>query len=349
MTRIGIAIAFVCLGIRALEAPAAEPHQGVLARYPTFGVAFREPEGWSEQVRAKSKTIGWWISRDSTPENPAAMIMIECGHTSARSLDEVARGLAKNFDGAVSDRPSTLGGTRALRVIAKNDGRSLRPVEGLVAIRDGLLYLVMGGVTAGHSVEDELEAIRASWTWIPIEPPYKHLEFRDEPLLLPGGVATINVPALMHTYPTEHPDRVLDLGLHNVLRNEPDFLAYAQVLSVPEGQTFDGYKDRLSELLRAQYTLKGPIEWRSSSNNPSRVVSPAIEVETTDKASGRKRTLLIRWAIVKLDERRLVSVNFTLPPDVPQGPRTYITLVDRIVDTIQPGVGTDQLRKKRRG
>jgi hypothetical protein len=172
--------------------------------------------------------------------------MVECGHASAASLDEVAPGLAKNFQGVVDGQPTTLGGTRALRVVAKNDGRTLRPVEGLATIHDGLLYLVMGGAVAGHSVKDELEAIRASWDWTPIEPPYKHLAFRSQPLSLAAGAATINVPALMHIYPNEHPDQVLDLGLHNVLRNEPDFLAYAQVVTMAQGQSFDEYRNRLS-------------------------------------------------------------------------------------------------------
>jgi len=297
-------------------------------------------------MRDKGKTIARWISPDSVPENPVAMIMVECGRTPARSLDEIARGLAQNFHGVVADRPTTLGGVRALRVVAKSDGRTLRPVECLATIHDGCLYLVMGGVTAGHSVADEMEAIRASWTWMPIEPPYKHLEFRDEPLSLSGGAATINVPMLMHTYPTEHPDRVLDLGLHNVLRNEPDFLAYAQIMPMAQGQTFDEFKNRLSEGLQAQYKIKGPIEWRTPGNKPPRVVSQAIEVETPDKVSGRKRMLLMRWALVKLDDRRLVSVNFTLPPEAPRGRSAYITLVDRIVDSIQPGVGADQVKEK---
>ena len=169
------------------------------------------------------------------------------------SLDEVAQGLAKNFHGVVDDQPTTLGGTYALRVVAKNDGRTLRPVEGLAAIHDGLLYLVMGGAVAGHSVKDELEAIRASWDWTPIEPPYKHLAFRAKPFSLAAGAATINVPELMYMYKHEHEDQVLDLGLHNVRRNEPDFLAYAQVVTMAEGQFFADYRNRLSEGLCARH------------------------------------------------------------------------------------------------
>ncbi len=319
MLRISALAAFACLGFGVSALSASEPQPGELVRYPTFGVAFQEPKGWAEQIRDKGKTIARWIKPDSVTKRPIAMIVVEGGRTPARSLDDVARGLAKNFHGTVADRPTTLGGTRALRIVAHSDGEALRPVEGLATIHDGLLYLVMGGVTAGHSVADELEAIRTSWTWIPIEPPYKHLEFRQEPLSLFDGTATMNVPALMHTYPTKHPDGVLDLGLHNIVRNEPDFLAYVQLMPVAAGRTVDELKKGLAQGLQTKYKVKGPIEWRPSGNNALGVVSDGIEIETPDEASGRKRMVLIRWALVKIDERRLILVNFTLPPEAPQG------------------------------
>ena len=346
MPRIGISWALLCLSIGSSVAFASETTQGHQAYYPTSGVAFREPIGWLEQVRGKGKTIAWWISPDSEPAKPVALIMIECGQTPAGSLDEVARGLARNFQGVVDDLPTSLGGTRALRVIAKNESQSLRPVEGLATIHDGRLYLIMGGVTAGHSVKDELESIRASWAWTQIEPPSNHLKFRDKPLSLANGAATINVPALMHTYPTGEPDRVLDLGLHNVVRNAPDFLVYAQIVTTAQGQTFDEYKSRLSDGLLSQHVIKKPIAWRTLNSAPPRVISDTIEAEVPDKAGGPKRTTFIRWALVKLGDRRLVSVNFTMPPDAPGDRNTYINIVDRIVDSIQPGTGAAQPKTK---
>jgi hypothetical protein len=344
MNRIAIAAAFAWLGIGASPLSGSDVGPGALTRYPTFGVAFKAPNGWHEQMRTKAKTLAWWISPDSAADKPAALIMIECSRTPARSMEEAARGLAKNFDGAVADRPTTLGGERALRVVAKNEGPNLRPVEGLVVMHDGLLYLVMGGVTAGHSVADEMEAIRASWSWMPFEPLYKHLEFRDRPLLLPGGPATINVPRLMHTYPTEHPDRILDLALPSARDNKPHFLAYVQIVPMPEGQTFEEYKNRLVEGLRAQFKLKEPLEWRSLRGDVLRVVSQPFEVQTMDKVGEPTQTLLMQWGIVKLEDRRLISVNFTIDPEDKPGRNAYIAVVDRIVDSIHRSAGQGQVK-----
>jgi hypothetical protein len=338
MNRVGITPAFMCLSLWCAWTCASEPAGEERTRYPTFGVAFSQPKGWIEQTRDKSKTVAWWISPDSARAKPLAIIMVECAQTPAHSLDEVARGLAENLHGVVDGAPTTLGGTRALRVVAKNDGRTVRPVEALATIHDKLLYLVMGGAVSGRSVKNELEAIRASWDWTAIEPPYKHLAFRAKPFSLAAGAATINVPALMHIYPNEHPDRVLDLGLHNVLRNESDFLAYAQVVTMAEGQSFADYRNRLSERLRAQGTIQEPIAWQTREDDPSRVVSQTIQIQVLNKA-GEPRRMLIRWALVRLDDRRIVSVNFTVPDGAPEVPGAYSTLMDRIVDSIQPGVG----------
>ena len=304
------------------------------------------PKGWLEQVKDKAKTIAWWISPDSQPEKPTAVIMIECGLPQARSLDEVARGMAQDFHGVVDDHPTSMGGTRALRIIAKNDSQSLRPVEGLATIHEGRLYLIMGGVTAGHSVKAEVESIRASWTWTQIEPPFKHLKFRDKAFSLGDGAVTINAPALMHIYPAKEADRVLDLGLHNFIRNKVDFSAYVQLVPMVQAQTFDQCKSRLSDGLQAQQLTKKPLEWRTLSNAPARAISDTIEAETADKAGGPKRTSFIRWALVKLGDHHLVLVNFTTPPDGPGDRSAYLSLADRIVDSIRPGTGAVQPKTK---
>ena len=89
MACFGIVWALLCLGP---EASGSELHQEKLAVCPTAGVAFREPKGWLEQLKDKGKTVARWISPDSKPGKPTAMIMIECWQTPAASLDEVARG-----------------------------------------------------------------------------------------------------------------------------------------------------------------------------------------------------------------------------------------------------------------
>ena len=213
-------------------------------------------------------------------------------------------------------------------------------------MHDGRLYLIMGGAIAGHSVKDELESIRASWTWSPIERPFKHLAFRDKPLSLAGGAASINVPKLMHTYPTAEPDRVLDLGIHNFVRNAPDFLVFAQVAPIAQGMTFEESKSRLSDGLLAQGVISKPFVWQILNDMPARVISDTIEVERAEKPGAPKKRMFVRWALVKLDDHRVVSLNFTIPADAPG--TGALTSASRNRSRIRFGCGMGRYRPRRK-
>ena len=54
-------------------------------------------------------------------------------------------------------------------------------------------------------IANEMEALRASWTWVPIEPPYQHLQLHGKPLTVFGGAVLINYPTLMNAHPTGNP------------------------------------------------------------------------------------------------------------------------------------------------
>ena len=122
----------------------------------------------------------------------------------------------------------------------------------------------------------------------PIEPPVKHLEFRDKPLSLLGGAATINVPALMHTYPTEHPDRVLDLGLHNVSgMHRISWLSPDH--SVADGKTFDEFQKLLPSVFKRNTRLKAPSNGRRLAKNRRASFLTQSRLRRPDQASGRKQ------------------------------------------------------------
>ena len=308
-----------------------------LKQYPTAGIAFREPEGWQEQIRDDGKTIAWWISPDSKPSRPVAAIMIECGRPTDATLEDVARGLAKDYQGIVDDQPTSLGGTPAIRVRAENKSRKLKPVEWIAAIHEGLLYLVMGGITSGNSVAEELESIRSSWQWAPIEPPYKHLEFRDQPLALDNGKVTVNVPELMRIYPNNEPDRLLEVGLPNFVRSAPDFLAYIQIMKTEQNVELDAFKEGLSSGLVSKGVAKAALNWTNVNNDSKRVITNVsiLNAPKELKRQDNKQPPGTSWALVKLDDDRIVMVNFTFPQEAPGEKDVYEKLAMQIVATIE--------------
>ena len=131
-------------------------------------------------------------------------------------------------------------------------------------MHDGLMYLVMGGVTPGHSeFKDEIEAIRTSWTWTPIEPPDQHLEFHAQPLSLGEGAATLNVPGI-DAYLSNRASRPRSRS--RIAQCPPELAGFLDLCpdrALPQGLSFAEYKNRLSERLRTQGMGKGPIKWQT--------------------------------------------------------------------------------------
>jgi hypothetical protein len=149
--------------IRRSRHPAASPVAP--ERFSGRGVAFDLPDGWLRMKPDKQKLLAWVISPGSDRRQPKAMIMVETGKPRSPDLAETAAGYAAMWGAKVLEEPTDLAGVPARRVRGKNPTPEMRPVEAVIAIRRGQIYLIMGGVTAGHSCSAEVEGIRRSWKW----------------------------------------------------------------------------------------------------------------------------------------------------------------------------------------
>jgi hypothetical protein len=142
--------------------------QEVRAKDPitSEGASFREPKGWVRLPLAKGKTRGYFISGDSDRLAPKAMMMVDIGKPTVATALATAEGLAKDWGGRVLDEKTTLDGVEAVRVRVEKPGPGLRPNEAVIAMKDGKIYLLMGGSTPGTSISAEVEEVRAGWKWV---------------------------------------------------------------------------------------------------------------------------------------------------------------------------------------
>jgi hypothetical protein len=108
---------------------------------------------------------------------------------------------------------------------------------------------------------------------------------------------------------------------------------------IAQGITFEAYKSRLSDGLQARGVISKPFVWRTLNEMSTRVISDTIEVESAEKPGGPKHISFIRWALVKLDDHRIVSLNFTIPPDAPGDRNTYIRLAEQVADSVRQSAG----------
>ena len=330
----------------AAESPATKPAAATtaaegkgLARFPTFGAAFELPAGWAEIPREKPGRVGQWISPGSKPTEIKSLIMIETGRPgSGASAEVLARSLARNFGGIVMDEPTTLGGEPALVVRAENHDDELAPTEGVVCLRGGNVYLVMGGVTKGRDVRKEVEAIRRSWRWTAVEKPAEHLAFRDKPFAAFGGSVELNVPALMHANPPDDPETQLDLALYNLARNNPDFRASMTLATLPPDETVDQAKDRFLAELAGKYKFakNAPPAWQPRKGATPRYVTATVEAERPQPAD--TDTLHHQWAAVSLGDRtsKVVLIHFTHECDTDEERRKLEQAAERVVASVAP-------------
>jgi hypothetical protein len=129
------------------------------------GASFTGPKDWIQLKPDKPKHKGWFISPDSTQKNQYAMIMIDIGQPKYPDVETVASGLAKNWGARVLEDQTDLDGVLALRIRGENATSQVQPIEGVVAIHEGSVYMIMGGAVAGRSVADEVEEVRKHWRW----------------------------------------------------------------------------------------------------------------------------------------------------------------------------------------
>jgi hypothetical protein len=266
------------------------------------------------------------------------MIMIETGRPgSGASPEALAKGLARNFGGVVLDDPTTLGGEPALIVRAENHDDELAPTEGVVCLRGGNVYLIMGGVTKGRSVQADVEVVRKSWRWTAVERPADHLAFRAEPFAALGGAVTLNAPALMHETAPDDPDTQLDLALYNLSRNAPDFRASMTLTTLPPGETVEQAKARfLTELSGRHKFAKAAPAWQARAGPTPRYLTAAVEADRPQPAE--TDTLHHQWAVVSLGNpaQKVVLIHFTHECETAEERQKLEQAVERIVASVRP-------------
>jgi hypothetical protein len=143
-----------------------EGKAGVARTFRGDGVTFSLPEGWTSVPLQRTKTMARLISPGSTPRQLKAMIMVDTGRPTIPDAKGTAASLAKQWGATVLEQQTELDGVPAVRVRGKNPGPGVKPVEAIVAIRKGRVYMIMGGVAPGESCEEAVEHVRKSWKWV---------------------------------------------------------------------------------------------------------------------------------------------------------------------------------------
>ena len=103
--------------------------------------------------------IARWVSADPRSGDLQGEIMIEMKKPSQLDGAQIAQSLAQDWHATVADKQDSLDGATAWRIVAEPKPE-LQPVEALISIHGGRLYLIEGGATSGHPCHEQIEVIR---------------------------------------------------------------------------------------------------------------------------------------------------------------------------------------------
>ncbi len=125
---------------------------------------FRTPKDWTPN-RSDGTTYAILTRSNETYPNLSQMISIDIGMPVDPTARASADGFAADWRGRVEDASLTLDGEMAFRVTIPPDNKTVRPIDAVVTMKDGRLFMVIGGARETGDVNAAIDEIVASWKW----------------------------------------------------------------------------------------------------------------------------------------------------------------------------------------
>lgn len=125
---------------------------------------FTTPKAW---VANKSDKNSYAILTRANETYPKVtqMITIDIGRPVAPTGKATAEAFAKTWNGKVSDVKVKVNGEEGIRVVIRPDGKTLRPVDCVVIVKDKRVFLLIGGAKKDGDTGKVLDELIKSWKW----------------------------------------------------------------------------------------------------------------------------------------------------------------------------------------
>jgi hypothetical protein len=308
-------------------APVSNVQPPVGLSFPGCGVMLKTPPQWSQVPPDRANIAVRWISPGSSADNVSGAVAIEVVKPSVLDVKRVAAVLARRWHGELVDKSESLDGEPACRIVAPVS-ENLQPVEGLVCIHEGRLYLIEGDVTDGHACHDQIEMIRQGWAWIPLSllakigppaeldplakldsplnPLSKRRDFRYQPITIFNGKVSVDFPTAMPEIDDTNPGKIL-FSLHNYEHDHADFLAFVQPGGLLRGDTLAAVAQRVGAIVHTNGGFSGVFVWHSIKSDSARGL---ITQPLAAPPGGRPYRAIV--AVVLLPDNKLVLANFVI-------------------------------------
>ncbi|HEV8291817.1 MAG TPA: hypothetical protein VGP94_07820 [Tepidisphaeraceae bacterium] len=302
----------------------AAPAAGERVNFPIFGISLTPPAGWQPMPPDRKGVIAAWASPESRPNDQRAIIILEWEKATSNDVGDRARDVATGWGGRFTGELREMDRKMAWELKADAPQSGLKPVEGLAVLHDGHFFFLTGGVSPGESVSQEIELIRKSWKWIPVEAPTAHLEFRAKPLRFLGGKIAINYPAIATADQTGEKSIILHIA--DFQRSDTQMEAAIDLIELANADKFEVVRDRMSKSAMERLKLPQAPAWHALGGPTQREITQALP-----SADGSYRMI---FSLVNLEPRRFVVISFSIFTDQAQEQAAYAAMAEKIVVSI---------------
>jgi len=130
----------------------------------TKHATFNVPKDWQPN-QSGGATYAILTKSNETYPKVSQMISIDIGKPSEPTAKKLAEAFAKKFNGSVGEVAIEIDGEKGWRVTIPTDKKSIRPVDCIVAFKDGRSFLLIGAAKEAGDLPKALDELVAGWKW----------------------------------------------------------------------------------------------------------------------------------------------------------------------------------------
>ena len=125
---------------------------------------FTTPKGWQPN-RSGGNTYAILTRSNEVYPKLSEMISIDIGKPVKQTAKETAAAFAKRWNGQVAETKVKIDGEEGYRVLIPLDHKTLRPTDCIVTMRNGRVFLLIGGTRKNEELGKVMDELVASWKW----------------------------------------------------------------------------------------------------------------------------------------------------------------------------------------
>jgi hypothetical protein len=301
-------------------------------RAPAFGVSVSAPKGWERVYERRDTFVIGWTKRDNAIAPPSCAIVVEMEPTSESDLKKIAERTAKRVGGKLIDESISLDGKPAILIKAVGTAPNMRMVDGVICLREGLIYKLGAFARNPNETEAAVREMRQSWKWTPLLSSADTIRDEVRPYKLRGMPLIVKLPGAMRELPAEGPGKS-KLFLYDARTHVLSFVMDVSSSHKPRELSMHLLRDRFGAAVVNKMKLPNKLAWESTGGAQAGYLCRTFE-PPAGKQEGEYKGLA-RYGIVKISDDTIGLFSFSFSGRYPSDQMEYEKLAEAIMASVE--------------